>query len=96
MNIVKLRRRLDRLKGQLTKLESTHVGNELKKTYWGGYEMGYLKGKISEIEDILDDVEEEQNESDPHMNVFKWLSEKDYLSDNWELIYNEFKNKFAR
>lgn len=23
-------------------------------------------------------------------DVFKWLSEKDYLSDSWELMYDEF------
>jgi hypothetical protein len=23
-------------------------------------------------------------------DVFKWLGEKDYLSDDWELLYNEF------
>jgi hypothetical protein len=23
-------------------------------------------------------------------DVFKWLGEKDYLSDDWELLYKEF------
>lgn len=55
MNIEKVKRRLNRLKEQRDKLSKDHKGNELKYTYWGGYELGYLKGKISVIEDILDD-----------------------------------------
>lgn len=31
-----------------------------------------------------------QDSKDKIREVFKWLSEKDYLSDDWELIYNEF------
>ena len=26
-------------------------------------------------------------------DVFEWLGKKDYLSDNWEGIYNEFLNR---
>lgn len=26
-------------------------------------------------------------------DVFKWLNEKDYLTDNWEQIYAEFKKE---
>lgn len=57
ININKLIRRLDRLKKQKEELESKHLGNELKYTYWGGYELGYIKGKIAEIEDILDELD---------------------------------------
>lgn len=56
MNIEKLKRRLNRLKEQRDKLQKEHGGNELNYTYWGGYDFGYLKGKISEIEDIIDDM----------------------------------------
>lgn len=56
MNIEKLKRRLNRLKEQRDKLQKKHGGNELKCTYWGGYDLGYLKGKICEIEDILDEL----------------------------------------
>ena len=56
MDIEKLKRRLNRLKEQLDKLQKEHGGNELKYTYWGGYDLGYLKGKICEIEDILDEL----------------------------------------
>ena len=31
-----------------------------------------------------------KNEEDKIKNIFKWLSKKDYLSDNWEKIYNEY------
>lgn len=51
-----LKRRLDRLKNKLVELEKKHLGNELNYTYWGGYDMGYLKGKISEIENIIDEL----------------------------------------
>ena len=56
MDIENLKRRLNRLKEQQNILENEHKGNELKYTYWGGYNLGYLKGKISEIEDILDEL----------------------------------------
>jgi hypothetical protein len=46
------------LKEQRDKLQKEHGGNELKYTYWGGYDLGYLKGKICEIEDILDELGE--------------------------------------
>ena len=56
MNTEKLIRRLKRLKEQRDKLLKEHNGNELKFTYWAGYELGYVKGKICEIEDILDEL----------------------------------------
>ena len=52
--IENFKRRLNRLTEQKIKLEKEHLGNEMKLTYWGGYALGYLKGKISEIENILD------------------------------------------
>lgn len=53
-----LERRLNRLKERKERLENVHLGNETKFTYWGGHEMGYLKGKITELENILDLIEE--------------------------------------
>ena len=50
-----LKRRLARLTKQHDELVIKHNGNEGKFTYWGGYAMGYLRGKIGEIEKILDD-----------------------------------------
>ena len=54
LQIENFKRRLNRLTEQKIKLEKEHLGNEMKLTYWGGYTLGYLKGKISEIENILD------------------------------------------
>jgi hypothetical protein len=47
------KRRLNRLTEQKDVLEKDHKGNEDKYSYWGGWSLGYLKGKISEIEDII-------------------------------------------
>lgn len=56
--IEKLKRRLSRLKEQRDKLEEEHKGKELTKyTYWAGYDLGYLKGKICEIEEMVDELE---------------------------------------
>lgn len=60
MNIEKLQRRLKRLCEQRDTLLREHKGKEQSFTYWGGYELGYIKGKINEIEDILDEIEDEQ------------------------------------
>jgi len=48
--------KLNKYKKRLTELELQHVGKELNFTYWGGYSMGYLKGQISILENILDDL----------------------------------------
>lgn len=62
MNIDKLKRRLSRLKTQRDDMEIKHIGNELKFTYCGGYELGYIKGKIAEIEEIIAVLEEAHGE----------------------------------
>lgn len=54
----KLKRRLNRLKCQYDDLEKKHNGNELKYTYWVGFNLGYLNGRIAEIENILDEFGE--------------------------------------
>ena len=56
MNIEKLKRRLNRLKEQRDRLQNEHHNKELNYTYWAGYDLGYIKGKISEIEDIIDEL----------------------------------------
>tara|TARA_R110002049_G_C8841569_1_gene536434 strand:+ start:259 stop:450 length:192 start_codon:yes stop_codon:yes gene_type:complete len=55
--IKKLKRRLSRLKDKETKLKNKHGGNESKYTYYGGLELGYVQGKISEIEETIDELE---------------------------------------
>mgnify|MGYP004701310355 CR=1 FL=1 len=54
-----LKRRLTRLQLQRDKLIAEHKNKEQNFTYWGGYSLGYTKGKIAEIEDIIDILEEE-------------------------------------
>jgi len=48
-------RQYERIKQMILELEKTHEPMEM--TYWGGWEMGYLKGKLSVIEDQLTDEE---------------------------------------
>lgn len=55
--IEKLKRRLVRLREQQDKMEKEYQSNELKYTFWAGFDLGYCKGKMSEIENILDEIE---------------------------------------
>lgn len=55
----KLERQAERIKAKIAKLELTHSGNEINLTYWGGFDMGYHRGKLSIIEDVLDLLNEE-------------------------------------
>jgi hypothetical protein len=50
-------RRLGRLNDKLSKLEESHLGKEIEYNYWGGYSMGYLKGKIYQTEEIINILE---------------------------------------
>jgi len=56
--INKLKRRLSKLKDKEKLLKNKHTGNEPKYTYHGGWDLGYIQGKISEIEDIIDELED--------------------------------------
>ena len=58
MKTDKLTRRLKRLNRQKDELEAEHKGNEQKYTYHGGFYLGYLRGKINEIEVFIDDINE--------------------------------------
>jgi hypothetical protein len=62
MDIAKSKRKLERHKARRDMLLKEHNGNEMNFTYWGGYELGYVKGKISLLEGLIDDLEELQNE----------------------------------
>lgn len=56
METKKLHRQLQRLTKQKEQLESKHVGNEQNFTYHGGFSLGYIKGQISILENLLDEV----------------------------------------
>lgn len=49
----RIKRRLERFQKMEEELTKLHSGNELNYTYWGGFELGYLRGKISLLEEIL-------------------------------------------
>ena len=49
----KLKRRLERLQEMEKELTLEHNGNELNYTYWGGFKLGHLRGRISVLEEIL-------------------------------------------
>ena len=52
----KIERRLSRLVEKRETLLRLHQGKEQKFTYWAGYELGYIKGQISILEDNLDTI----------------------------------------
>ena len=59
--IPRLQRRLDRLIERRNLLELLHRDNEQRYTYHGGFGLGYLKGQIRELEDIIDDLTPESD-----------------------------------
>lgn len=61
INIEKLKRRLERLNKRLEPIAIKHHGNEMNYTYWGGHELGYLKGKIAELENIIDECSDDED-----------------------------------
>ena len=54
----RLEHRLKRLTARMNEIEARHQGNEQNFTYHGGFDLGYLKGQIAEIEDFLDDLDD--------------------------------------
>ena len=57
IDIDKLKRRLKRLRARESLLAAKHGGNEQNYTYHAGFDIGYLKGVISEIENTIDELE---------------------------------------
>ena len=60
MNLSKKRilHRVQRCKIKVKELESKHKGNEQNYTYHGGFSLGYEKGKLEILEELLDEVSE--------------------------------------
>lgn len=60
MSRSKILRRIGRLEHRLKILlrDSDEEGWEMGKTYHKGYDIGYIEGKISVLEDLLDTLEE--------------------------------------
>ena len=57
--INKLKYRLARLIERRNVIELLHKGREQEYTYHGGFALGYLKGQIRELEDLVEDQENE-------------------------------------
>ena len=57
MNIIKLKRRLVRMEGRRDRMKDSHEGHEQDYTYHAGWDMGYVVGIITEIENTLDELE---------------------------------------
>ena len=53
-----LERKLKRLQGQLEAAELKYKGNERDYTFHGGFDYGYIVGKIDELEDIIDSLKD--------------------------------------
>ena len=55
----RIKRRIKRLKKQL---EKYNIENPQEKfNYFGGFDHGYIRGKIAALEDILDELNEEED-----------------------------------
>jgi hypothetical protein len=49
-----LKRKLIRLKKIESELDEKYTNNEIKYTFYAGFDLGYVVGQISAYEDILD------------------------------------------
>lgn len=56
--IEKYEGRLKHYNKRKEEMEDKHKGNEEKFTYWGGYDYGYIKGKIDRTEEMLEVLED--------------------------------------
>ena len=60
MNIAKtiksIERKAERTRKMIQELEKNHKGKEIEFTYWGGFSLGYHKGQLSILEELLDDL----------------------------------------
>jgi len=78
--IKKLERKVSREENKIAEMSKTHKGNESKMTYHGGFDFGYVKGKISGMENNIDDL----------VNIFNILMKKSLGIDNaYELKIDE-------
>lgn len=57
------KRQLKRLKEREKKFYDKHKGNESNYTYHGGFDLGYIKGQISVLEEIIEDEKTNQRKN---------------------------------
>jgi hypothetical protein len=85
-----------RLKGLIERksmLESKHKGNEERFTYHGGYELGYIKGKITELEDSVDVSKELVDALQDLMNNHSFSGQEQALRQKCQQAINKACNK---
>lgn len=71
-----------RIKGKILEMERRHGKNPTEKfTYWGGFDLGYLKGQLSILEDVMseDEFEEFLEKEKLLINSFNALSPPNIL-----------------
>lgn len=56
----RVRHRLQRLLTRRKPLSDKYTDSESKYTFYGGYDLGYLEGQISVLEDLLEDLIDER------------------------------------
>jgi len=52
-----LKRRIKRNKEKALQDDLKYENKEMEFTFWGGFQSGYTRGRISAFEDILDEIE---------------------------------------
>lgn len=52
-----IKRKVVKLEAKIKELQRRHTNNEQKYTYHGGWDLGYLQGKLAGIESVLDLME---------------------------------------
>ena len=62
-------KRLKRLRRMAKAMKAQHHGNETKFTYYGGFDYGYLRGKIAALESVLDMMQEQKQTSKRRGNL---------------------------
>ena len=55
----RIKHRIERCKKRIEKLEHLHNGNTQDYTYHDGFTLGYEKGVLAVLEEILDEVTEQ-------------------------------------
>jgi hypothetical protein len=55
--ISELKRRIKKYEDRVSIKLEKEQGNELSYTYWGGYDLGEMKGKVTILEEFLDYLE---------------------------------------
>ena len=61
---IRLRKRCNRAESRVSQRKRQYEGNEQNYTYHGGWDMGYHQGKLTMLEDLLDELNDLLEEYD--------------------------------